>query len=115
MLPEKLHSIAQGQALCRPVLYRFLECGARYEYVPCRRHKPSPVHRVAIPQVDAVTHVLDVVQVGVFQLPHHVVYAEMEIRCRTSELTALGTQLLQQAKRMELAVLFGVVLHGNER
>jgi len=82
MLAEKLHSISQGQALAWPMLHCFVKCGTRYEYIPGCRDKPPSVHRVAIPQVDPVTHVLDIVQVGVFQLPHHRVYAKMEIRCR---------------------------------
>jgi hypothetical protein len=53
------------------------------------------VHRMAVPQVDPVTHVLDVVQVGIFQLPHHCVYAKMEVLCCAPKRAALGTQLLR--------------------
>jgi hypothetical protein len=34
----------------------------------------------------------DVMQVGIFQLPHHRVYAKMKIRCRAPEVAALGSR-----------------------
>ena len=75
-------------------------------------NRPSDVLRVPIPQLDAVSHVGDVVEVRIFDLPQETIDKPVEFRILALNEAGLLTQTLQKAQRMELGVLvWGLLTH----
>src|ERR1700675_3632297 len=116
MLANEHNSLAQREMLVRPIFHRLLKRSVSHADGACRCHGPANMVGVPVPQLDAVAHVRDVVQVGVRELSQQLVHAEIELRGAAPKLAALRTQLLQQTQRMELAALvFRILTHGEQK
>ena len=75
----------------------------------CGDH-PSDVLAVRVPQLDAVLHVRDVVQVRIRQLAKQRINAEVQVRRRAPQVLRFVAKPLKQAERMELALFSEALL-----
>lgn len=107
MLPDDLYAVAQREALVWIV-----GNGGVERSVPdgdARRRGNHP------PDVLVVQIGRDIVQVRIGQLAEQLVHAVIELRGRAPKLAAFGTQLLEQAERVELAFAFRRGARSGER
>jgi hypothetical protein len=105
MLADEHNPVSKRKALMRPLLDRRFERSVREDDRARSCDRPPDVVCVPFPQLNAIAHIGDVVEVGICELPQQLVHAEIELRGAAPKLACLGTQMLQEAERMELAAL----------
>jgi hypothetical protein len=107
--------VAKYKPLIRPLLHGFVECGSCNVYMPDRCNDPSDVQGVLIPQLHPVTHICDVVEVGILKFPQQLIHHTIQVGIRVLDEGGFPSQPLKYAERIELAVLVrGLLTHENK-
>ena len=115
MLLNDTDAVAQREPLIGPLLHGSIKGGLRDVDVPDRSDRQPDMERVLIPQLHAITHVGDVVQVRVSEFPQQLVHLAVEVRIGILDHAGFSAQLLQKAQGMELTVIVrGILTHGNK-
>lgn len=106
MFADDHDALPEREAFVRPVRDGRVESRMPNGDRTCCGDDPANMVRLLIPQLDAEAHVRNVVQVRIGELAKCAVDLAVQIgRCVPMQ-AALLAQLFQQAKRVELAILF---------